>query len=160
LRHQHRIALRPPAGWLAAGAAVAVLVAASCASTPDGAISTGSSSVSAPSALVGTTWRLTSIDGQPALAGVRVTAVFASDADRVAGSAGCNQYFGQAAVKGERIEVGGLGSTKMFCTTDGVMPQEAAYLSALGRAAAYRVAGRQLQLGPAAGVVTLVFEAE
>jgi heat shock protein HslJ len=145
---------------LAAGAALSALVALGCAGTPDGAISTSSSSVSAPTVLEGTTWRLTSIDGAPALAGVRVTAVFASNDDRVAGSAGCNQYFGRAAVQGERIEVGGLAATKMFCPTDGVMPQEAAYLSALGQAAAYRVAGRQLQLGPAAGVVTLVFEAE
>jgi heat shock protein HslJ len=145
---------------LAAGVALAALVAVACASTPDGAISTSASSVNAPAALEGTTWRLTSIDGQPALAGVRVTAVFASDDDRVAGSAGCNQYFGRAAVQGERIEVGGLGSTKMFCTTDGVMPQEAAYLSALAQATAYRVAGRQLQLGPTSGAVSLVFDAE
>jgi heat shock protein HslJ len=148
VRHEYRIA------------ALAALVAASCATTPDGAISTGPSSASLPTVLQGTTWRLTSIDNHPALAGVRVTAVFSSDDDRVAGSAGCNQYFGRAAVQGERIEVGGLGSTKMFCTTDGVMPQETAYLSALGQATAYRVAGRQLQLGPASGVVTLVFDAE
>ena len=141
-------------------AAFAVLTAVGCASTPDGAISTSASSVSAPAALDGPTWRLTSIDGHPALAGVRVTAVFASDSDRVAGSAGCNQYFGRAAVEGERIEVGGLGATKMFCTTDGVMPQEAAYLSALGQATVYSVAGRQLFLGPVSGAVSLVFDAE
>jgi heat shock protein HslJ len=150
LRHGHRIA----------AAALAAFVAVGCASTPDGAISTGPSSASAAIALAGTTWRLTSIEGQPALAGVRVTAVFSSDDERVAGSAGCNQYFGRAAVKGERIEVGGLGSTRMFCNADGVMPQEAAYLSALGQATAYRVAGRQLRLGPASDVATLVFEAE
>jgi len=151
VRHEARVA----------GAALAALVAVGCASTPDGAISTGPSSASiSVVALAGTTWRLTSIDNHPALGGVRVTAVFSSDDDRVAGSAGCNQYFGRAAVQGERIEVGGLASTKMFCTTDGVMPQEAAYLSALGQATAYRVAGRQLQLGPASGVVTLVFDAE
>jgi len=150
LRHEHRIA----------GAVLAALVVVGCASTPDGAISTSASSVGAPIALEGPTWRLTSIDGHPALAGVRVTAVFASDADRVAGSAGCNQYFGRAAVEGERIEVGGLGATKMFCTTDGVMPQEAAYLSALGQATVYSVAGRQLFLGPVSGAVSLVFDAE
>lgn len=33
-------------------------------------------------------------------------------------------------------------------------------LSALGQATGYRLAGRQLQLGPASGAVTLVFEAE
>jgi heat shock protein HslJ len=150
LRHRYRFA----------GAILAALAVASCASTPDGAISTSASSVGAPVALEGPTWRLTSIDGHPALAGVRVTAVFASDADRVAGSAGCNQYFGRAAVEGERLEVGDLGATKMFCTADGVMPQEAAYLSALARATVYSVAGRQLFLGPVSGAVSLVFEAE
>jgi heat shock protein HslJ len=143
-----------------AAAALTVLTAAGCASTPDGAISTSASSVSTPVSLEGPTWRLTSIDGHPALPGVRVTAVFASDADRVAGSAGCNQYFGRAAVEGERIDVGDLGATKMFCTTEGVMPQEAAYLSALDQATVYSVAGRQLFLGPVSGAVSLVFEAE
>jgi heat shock protein HslJ len=150
LRHEHLIA----------ASALTALLAAGCASTPDGAIATGSSSVSASSALSGTTWRLASIDGRPALAGVRVTAVFAGDEDRVAGSAGCNQYFGRAVVKGDRIEVDGLGSTRMFCTADGIMPQEADYLAALDKATVYRVANRQLQLGPASGVVTLVFDAE
>lgn len=140
--------------------AVTALVSVGCAGIPNVATSTGSSSLSAPAALEGKTWRLVSIDGHPALAGVRVTAIFEGEANRVAGSAGCNQYFGSAAVKGERLEVGGLGSTKMFCTTDGVMPQESAYLAALGQATTYRVAGTQLQLGPASGVVTLVFEAE
>jgi heat shock protein HslJ len=63
-------------------------------------------------------------------------------------------------VKGEALEVGGLASTKMFCTADGVMPQEGAYLSALATATVYRVSGTQLQLGPAPGIVTLAFEAE
>jgi heat shock protein HslJ len=143
-----------------AGMAVAALVSAACTGIPNVATSTSSSSASAPTSLEGRTWRLVSIDGHPALAGVRVTAIFEREADRVAGSAGCNQYFGSAAVKGDRLEVGGLGSTKMFCTTDGVMPQEGAYLDALGKATAYRVSGTQLQLGPAAGVVTLVYQAE
>jgi heat shock protein HslJ len=150
LRHAH------PVG----GLALVALIAVACVGTPDGATTTDSSSVKAPTALEGTAWRLVSIDGRPALAGVRVTAVFEGDEDRVAGSAGCNQYFGRAAVKGETLEVGGLASTKMFCTADGVMPQEGAYLSALATATVYRVSGTQLQLGPAPGIVTLAFEAE
>lgn len=147
------------------GLALAALVSAGCNGIPNVATSTASPSSSSAStstavALEGRTWRLVSIDGHPALAGVRVTAIFEDEADRVAGSAGCNQYFGSAAVKGERLEVGGLGSTKMFCTTDGVMPQEGAYLDALGKATAYRLTGTELQLGPAPGVVTLVYQAE
>lgn len=139
---------------------MAALVSVGCAGIPNVATSSGSSALSTPQTLEGKTWRLVSIDGHPALAGVRVTAIFEGEANRVAGSAGCNQYFGSAAVRGERLEVGGLGSTKMFCTTDGVMPQESAYLSALGKVTAYRVVGTQLQLGPAPGAVSLLFQAE
>ena len=45
--------------------------------------------------LVGPSWRVTSINGQPVLAGTTITAEFTSE-DRVAGSAGCNRYFGSA----------------------------------------------------------------
>ena len=142
------------------GLALFTLLGAGCTGIPNVATSTSASSVSAAPVLEGRTWRLVSIDGHPALAGVRVTAIFEGEANRVAGSAGCNQYFGSATVKGDRLEVGGLGSTRMFCTAEGVMPQESAYLDALSKATTYRVAGAQLQLGPAAGAVTLLFETE
>jgi heat shock protein HslJ len=142
------------------GLALLALVGAACTGIPSVATSTGASSLSATPSLEGRTWRLVSIDGRPALAGVRVTAIFDEEASRVAGSAGCNQYFGSAAVKGDRLEVGGLGSTRMFCAAEGVMPQEAAYLDELGKATTYRMVGTQLQLGPGPGVVTLVYEAE
>jgi len=40
------------------------------------------------------------------------------------------------------------------------MAQEAAYHSALEKAKVYRVVDGRLQLGPAAGVVTLVYQTE
>jgi heat shock protein HslJ len=145
----------------AAGLALAALASAACTGVPNVATSTASPSASSAAvALEGRTWRLVSIDGRPALATVRVTAIFESEANRVAGSAGCNQYFGSATAKGETLAVGGLGSTKMFCPADGVMPQESAYLDALGKATTYRVTGTQLQLGPAPGAVSLVYQAE
>ena len=145
----------------AVGLALAALVSAACNGIPNVVTSTAPSSASASaSSLEGRTWRLVSLDGHPALAGVRVTAIFDGEVNRVAGSAGCNQYFGSAAVKETHLEVGGLGSTKMFCTTDGVMAQESAYLEALAKATTFQLAGTRLQLGPAPGVVTLVFEAE
>ena len=144
----------------ATGLAVLALLGAACTGIPNVATSSAASSVSAAPALEGRTWRLVSIDGRPALSGVRVTAIFEGEANRVAGSAGCNQYFGSATVKGDRLEVGPLGSTKMFCPADGVMPQESAYLDALSKATTYRMAGTQLQLGPDSGAATLVFAAE
>jgi heat shock protein HslJ len=110
--------------------------------------------------LVGPTWRLLTLNGRAALAGTRVTAVFTSD-DRVAGSAGCNRYFGgAAAVAGAQLRVGLLGSTRMFCGAEGVMDQEQAYFEALQKATTYQVTSGELRLGPAAGVTSLVFRAE
>jgi heat shock protein HslJ/predicted small secreted protein len=116
------------------------------------------SQTSAP-ALAGPTWRLVTLEGRDALAGVRVTAVFGDDS-RVSGSAGCNAYFGRAAVSGEQLTVGLLGTTMMYCGAEGVMAQEAAYHSALEKAKVYRVVDGRLQLGPTADVVTLVYQAE
>jgi putative lipoprotein len=144
----------------ATGLALLTLLSAACTGIPSVATSTAASSASAVPVLEGRTWRLVSVDGHPALAGVRVTAIFEAEANRVAGSAGCNQYFGSATVKGDHLEVGGLGSTRMFCPAEGVMPQESAYLDALSKATTYHMAGTRLQLGPAAGSNTLVFEAE
>jgi heat shock protein HslJ len=108
--------------------------------------------------LAGPTWRLRSIDGRDALADVRVTAVFGDDT-RVSGSAGCNRYSGSAVAEAGKLSVGVLATTRMYCG-DVVMRQEDAYLSALGKAVSYRVAGSELHLGPGAGVVTLIFRAE
>ena len=113
----------------------------------------------APPSIAGPTWRLVTLDGRAVLPGARVTAVFEGGA-RVAGSAGCNRYFGGASVAAETLTVGGLASTRMYCDADGVMPQEAAYLEALEGARAYRIAGGRLHLGPRPGTDTLVFEAE
>jgi heat shock protein HslJ/predicted small secreted protein len=110
-------------------------------------------------ALAGPTWRLVTLEGRDALTGVLVTAAFGDDS-RVSGSGGCNRYFGRAAVSGEQLTVGLLGTTMMYCGAEGVMAQEAAYHSALEKAKVYRVVDGRLQLGPAAGVVTLVYQAE
>ncbi|HET9316110.1 MAG TPA: META domain-containing protein [Vicinamibacteria bacterium] len=136
------------------------LLAAACGSSTLGPTDTssGTEAKSATTAsLIGPTWRLASIDGRNAVAGVSVTAVFSTD-DRVAGSAGCNRYFGGAAATGARLDVGLMATTMMYCGAEGVMPQEQAYLSALEKAKVYRIDGAQLRLGPSAGVVSLVFD--
>jgi heat shock protein HslJ len=117
----------------------------------------GSGQALLPPSLVGPTWKLVSIDGRATVPGTRVTAVFGED-DRVAGSAGCNRYFGGAAVTGESLAVSPLATTMMHCGAPGVMPQEHAYLAALQGVAAYRITGTRLELGPASRIVTLLFE--
>jgi heat shock protein HslJ len=111
-------------------------------------------------AVVGPTWRLVAMEGRPVLPGTRVTAEFTTD-DRVAGSAGCNRYFGRAGVKGGgQLSVGLLGSTRMYCGADGVMDQEQAYFAALQNATTYQLANGELRLGPGGGASTLVFRAD
>ena len=119
---------------------------------------TATGTVGPTGTLIGPTWRLVSIEGQAAVPGTHVTAVFGDD-DRVAGSAGCNRYQGAAVVRGETLAMSPtMATTMMYCGALGVMPQEQAYLAALQKATAYRISGTRLEMGPAPGVVTLVFQ--
>lgn len=106
--------------------------------------------------LVGPTWRVTSIGGQPVLSGTTITAEFTAE-DRVAGSAGCNRYFGSAKAEAGKIELGPFGATLMACSPDAVMKQEADFLAALDAATRYTLSGDELRLGPTETSVTLVF---
>jgi|SRR6185436_13500263 heat shock protein HslJ len=109
--------------------------------------------------IVGPTWRLISIDGHPPIEGTTLTAIFSEDA-RVAGSAGCNRYFGRANAVTGRMLVGPLGSTLMACEANGVMTQEQRFLELLQGSASYSVVGDELRLGPSASETTLVFLAQ
>jgi heat shock protein HslJ len=122
-----------------------------------GGEATSLTSATTPSGLVGPTWRLTKLGGQPVIDGTTVTAEF-SDESRVAGKASCNQYFGSArAEEGGRLAVGPLASTMMACSPQGVMDQETRYLAALQAATTFVVSGEELRLGPAGAAATLVF---
>lgn len=87
--------------------------------------------------LRGTSWRLTELAGQPALAGVQATLAFPEDG-RVAGSGSCNRFFGTVEVSGESITFGKLGSTMMACAPE-ISAQEAKYLQALQNALRFAV---------------------
>lgn len=124
-----------------------------------GCLSGKSSSPSSPSdsaSPVGPTWTLASIEGRPPVSGTTITAEFSSDS-RVAGKSGCNNYTGHAEADGGRLSVGLLASTMMACQSDGVMEQEARYLTVLQAATSYAIAGDELRLGPASSATTLVF---
>ncbi len=116
----------------------------------------------APAGLLeGRLWSLVSYagaDGEPieVLPGTEVTARF--DGGALGGSAGCNNYFGNYVLEGERLSVEVSGTTKMAC--DGpVMEQESAYLAALAGAAAYRLVEDQLEITDADGAELLAFVA-
>ena len=115
--------------------------------------------IAAASSLSGATWRLVQINGQSALEGVAVTAIFESP-DRVSGSGGCNRYTGAATADNGQLAVGALASTRMYCAEAGVSAQEDAYFSALGKSKTYRIVGAELRLQTATGEGTLVFACE
>ena len=110
--------------------------------------------------LDGTGWTLTGYvhNGTPAqaLIGTTVTLDFGNDG-RITGSAGCNRYFASYDTKGTAITIGQAGSTEMYCITPGVMEQESAYLTLLGKATTITVQSDRLALADTKGTTILMF---
>ena len=124
---------------------VAVLLAACRPSSPGGA------------SLEDTQWVLVMLDGAPPLAGTTPSAEF--DGDQIAGSTGCNSFFGAYEVDGSDIIFGPLGMTEMYCMEpEGIMDQEQAVLEALASVSSYQFSGTQLEMLDGAGNVILAFE--
>jgi heat shock protein HslJ len=120
----------------------------------------GSDATPAAASLEGTPWQLDSyLNSQGELVSVlpdtEVTAEF--QAGQVTGSAGCNSYFGSYESDGNRLTLGAIGMTEMYCAPEALMDQEAAYLAALESAASYQVVGGKLQIADADGETVLTF---
>ncbi len=102
--------------------------------------------------LAGTSWLATfvnteSSDGAVTSSSIQAaqqTLSFAKDG-KISGNAGCNDYFANYEVDGNKLSFSAIGSTKMFCG-DGLMAEESAFLSALEKAASYRITGDSLQI--------------
>jgi heat shock protein HslJ len=115
-----------------------------------------------PSPLVGTQWELvtynTGSQGMTTvLDGSRITALF--EDGQVGGSAGCNSYFAAYEVNGDNISISDAGSTKKLCPElEGVMDQEAQYLSLLGQSASFQIVADQLEIVGQANELLLVYQ--
>jgi heat shock protein HslJ len=75
-------------------------------------------------------------DGNGALGGVLqgTTLTLAYDGERIAGSAGCNNYTGPATIEDE-VRIGPLVTTLMMCAEpEGIMEQEKRFLDLLQQA--------------------------
>lgn len=80
------------------------------------------------------------------LLGPAVTMDFAATGT-LSGSGGCNTYSGTYKVDGQSLTISPLQSTMMACATpEGVMEQEAAFLTALQSTRSYKLEGTQLDL--------------
>jgi heat shock protein HslJ len=107
-------------------------------------------------ALDGTEWQLVTLNEQAPLEGTAITGTFAQG--QVAGSSGCNSYFGSYTQRGSSLQFQGLGGTEMACfDPEGVMEQEQTFLRTLGEVASCHLADDQLILRDAQGNGVLVF---
>ncbi len=99
--------------------------------------------------LAGTSWTLTTLNGQPTLTGTSVTLNFA--AGKAVGSDGCNTYTTSYTADAATIQFKQPIATTMMACPDPIMNQGTAYLKALGQAATYKTDGKQLSLSDAGG---------
>lgn len=107
--------------------------------------------------LDGTEWVLTSLYGNNLVEGSNITLNFGEGS--VGGFAGCNGYGGgYTAADDGTLMIPEIAVTAQLCQApDGVMPQEDAYIQALGNAAAYRVTDGRLEIDNGSGETTLAF---
>lgn len=59
---------------------------------------------------------------------------FTSAEKRFAGNAGCNRMFGKFETNGDKIKLSEIGTTKIFCSQEGVMKLESDFIKALENA--------------------------
>ncbi|MBR8826512.1 MAG: YbaY family lipoprotein [Gomphosphaeria aponina SAG 52.96 = DSM 107014] len=85
-----------------------------------------------PNQLIGSEWLLTDLGGKGVIDNLQTTINFVDD-NRIAGSGGCNNYFGSYKIDNNVLSVSGLGSTFKMCPA-AVMNQESGYFQALQKA--------------------------
>ena len=109
--------------------------------------------------LTDTYWKLTRLRGKavPVGADGREPHLVLAGQGRVSGSGGCNRLVGGYRLDGARIELTRIAGTMMACPEG--METEHAFTAALGEVRSWRLAGEQLDLLAADGVVLLRFEA-
>jgi heat shock protein HslJ len=99
--------------------------------------------------LAGTSWKLATLNGQPALANVSATLTFGQQGN-VAGNDGCNMYTGTYTINGSQLTIK-LGATTMMACADPVMKQASVFALALSKTASFSVSGDKLTLKDSSG---------
>ena len=136
---------------------MAVLMTLVACSTEPGP--SGSDPVGRPAALMGTAWRVVSVDGRAPNPGAVPTATFS--ADRVTGSGGCNTYGGRYRYDPTtgHLEMQDLGMTLMACVEAARNDFETMFFRTLGQVnlATVDLTGRMTLRGPG-GVIVLEVE--
>lgn len=97
-----------------------------------------------PPTLFDTTWLAEDIEGRGVIDNAQSTFSVAPDG-KVTGSGGCNRFFAQAEVDGDKIKIGKAGATMMACA-EALVDQERKFFAALEKAATFRICGEQGKL--------------
>lgn len=149
---------------LVAALAAALLTLAACAplpgATPAGQGSTGAVAavvavVATPQPLIGSTWILTALDGQPPLPGSHLTITFAQS--EFSGFGGCNRFGGRYGVERNYVRPDTIQRTLEGCLGEGILEQERAYVDAVQAGGQFRLDGDRLEILDQAGQVKLAF---
>jgi heat shock protein HslJ len=75
----------------------------------------------------------------PTVPGSRITLIFDFDAKAAKGSAGCNHYNTNFALKASNLSFSDAMRTLMACSPDEIMEQETTYLNLLGQVIGYQI---------------------
>jgi putative lipoprotein len=92
--------------------------------------------------LAGTAWWVEDIAGTGVIDSSHTTIQFAEDG-KVAGSTGCNRYFGSAEIDGSSISFGPLAGTRKMCPAS-LMDQEMKFFKAMGNVKSWEIAETDL----------------
>jgi heat shock protein HslJ len=120
------------------------------------------SGTSASSSLAGSAWTLQQLketgDGlTDVIPGTTITLAFPDDVN-LEGSGGCNRYAATFAREGNRISIGPIAVTQMYCSVpEGAMEQENTYLALLKSTRGFSVEGDRLTFSDGGGSTILVF---
>jgi putative lipoprotein len=87
--------------------------------------------------LIGTSWLAEDLGGRGVVDDAQTTITFDAE-DQVAGSGGCNRYFGPVTIKGRALRFGNLGATKRACEP-ALMDQEQRFFEALAETRSYQL---------------------
>jgi heat shock protein HslJ len=108
--------------------------------------------------LAGTSWILTTLNGQRGLADATVTLNFADG--RASGTDGCNNYTTAYTADGTNLKIQQPIATTLMACPEPIMNQAAAYMKALEQTATYKVDGKQLTLYDVGGQPLATFAAQ
>ncbi len=116
----------------------AALVSTACTTSKNGAADQAT--------LTAHQWKIVKVYDQPAVG--EETPTMAFEADRVYGNTGCNNYFAQYTIDGNRLTLTNAGATNRLCANAG---SEAAILKALNEIASFRLDKKTVLLYDASG---------